>query len=669
LVLINHVLTAQQGYILIRDAGKTLVYKAVVGRTPATLEGELFPSPRIGEPVPFREDQGLIGRLMSRPHSILINDLAVAPHWQIVDDQAQWHRSVLAAPLLSGEEIRGCILLYHRAPDHFTGEHQRMLDAIASQIAVTVSSLEIFDLLSESADRLGTMLRLQQLEAAKSQAILEGVADGVMVTDANGRITLFNVAAERILRLSRSEVINRSESDLPGLFELAGTSWIELARTWGRVDSSLGTEVLYEERIEFEGRVISIRIAPVFRQDMFEGTVSVFRDITKDVEVDRIKSEFVSMVSHELRTPMTSIKGYIDLLYSGMAGPVNDSQKRFLQTVKSNADRLTILVNSLLDISRLDAGAVTLNLETVNPMDVINNVAAEMQARADQREQTLEVLVKPPLPLVHADSHRVIQVLTNLVDNALKYTPPGGQVIIDAKEVEGFLHLTVRDNGIGISSADQAKLFGRFFRAERAMQSGASGAGLGLYITRSLVELHGGNIWVDSHEDEGSAFTFSLPLATRVDQMQTEDEFKTISYRSHDQLVLVVEDNVDLANQIVRRLQSLGGYRVHVAKHGRDALDYVNGSQRPIKLIALDLRLPDMEGGDLIQALRIRSSTSQIPVVAIAKSPNNSDAERQRILDLGATRIVARPFEVADLVREIEQTLPNPAELPVEETG
>ena len=668
LVLINHVLTAQQGYILIRDAGKTLVYKAVVGRTPSTPEGELFPSPRIGEPVQYREDQGLIGRLMSRPHSILINDLAVAPHWQIADDQARWHRSVLAAPLLSGEEIRGCILLYHRAPDHFSGEHQRMLDAIASQIAVTVSSLEIFDLLSESADRLGTMLRLQQLEAAKSQAILEGVADGVMVTDASGRITLFNVAAERILGLPRSEVINRLESELPGLFELAGTSWTGLARAWSQ-ESSTSTEALYEERVEFEDRVISIRIAPVFRQDMFEGTVSIFRDITKDVEVERMKSEFVSMVSHELRTPMTSIKGYIDLLHGGMAGPINDSQKRFLQTVKNNADRLTILVNGLLDISRLDAGAVTLNLESVNPVDIINNVVAELQTRAAELGQKLDVLVHSPLPFVRADPHRIVQVLTNLVDNALKYTPSDGHVAIDAREVDGYLHFSIRDNGIGISSADQERLFGRFFRAERAIQSGASGAGLGLYITRSLVELHGGDIWVDSREDEGSTFTFSLPLATREEQTHPDQEFKTISYRSQDRHVLVVEDDVDLAQKIVRHLQNMGGYRVHVTKQGRAALDYVNGNRRRIDLIALDLHMPDIEGGDLIQALRLRSTTNQIPVIAIAKSPNRSDAERQRILDLGATLFLSRPFEIADLVREIQQMLPDPTEALVEETG
>jgi CheY-like chemotaxis protein len=216
---------------------------------------------------------------------------------------------------------------------------------------------------------------------------------------------------------------------------------------------------------------------------------------------------------------------------------------------------------------------------------------------------------------------------------------------------------------------DQDKLFGRFFRAERAMQSGASGAGLGLYITRSLVELHGGSIWVNSQEDQGSTFTFSLPLALEKDRIQTDQEFKTISYRSQDRHILVVEENSDLAQKIARRLQNLGGYRVHVIQQGRAALDYVNGNRRRIDLIALDLRLSDIEGGDLIQAFRLRSATNQIPVIAIAKGTSSSDTERQHILERGATRFLPRPFEIADLVREIEQTLPDHSELFVEETG
>jgi signal transduction histidine kinase/GAF domain-containing protein/ActR/RegA family two-component response regulator len=667
LLLINHVLSAEQGYILIRDVGKTLVCRAVVGRTAHTPDGEPFLSLRMGETVTYREDQGLVGRVMTRPHTVLINDLSAAPHWEILPGQARWHRSVLAAPLLSGEETRGCILLYHRAPDHFTGDHQRMLDAIASQIAVTVSSIEIFDLLTESADRLGTMLRMQQLESAKSQAILEGVADGVLVTDAGGRIMLLNGAAERILHMSRDAVVGSSESELPGLFSLTGTTWTDLARSWAQSHLDPDHGALYEERIEFEEQVISIRIAPVYRQGMFEGTVSVFRDISQEVEVDRIKSEFVSMVSHELRTPMTSIKGYVDLLYSGMAGPITESQKGFLQTVKNNADRLTVLVNGLLDISRLDTGAIRLNLASVNPLEVITHVIAALQPRLDEREQTVRVLVSSPLPRVRADPERVVQILVNLVDNAIKYTPPGGEITLDAQQMAGFLHLHVTDNGIGISEDDQEKLFSRFFRAESALSSGVSGVGLGLYITRSLVELHGGEIWVSSNLDQGSTFSFSLPLAKQEREIGDDHPFKTISYRSQDRHILIIEDEVDIAERIVRHLRGLGGYRVYVASNGRVAMQYTEECEHPINLIALDMHLPDMDGYDLIGRLKAESMTHDVPVIAIAKGGGDSAEERQRALELGVVQFLTKPLKVPELVAEIQRILPDQVGVTVEE--
>jgi len=665
LVLINHALTADQGCILIRDSGNTLVYRAVVGRTPHDQEGKPLPLPRLGESVSYQEDQGLIGRLMSRPNSILINDLAATPQWETSPDQSRWQRSVLAAPLLSGEERRGCILLYHRAADHFTHDHQRMLEAIASQIAITVGSLEIFDLLSESADRLGTMLRLQQLEAAKSQAILEGVADGVMVTDASGRITLFNAAAERILRVSREQVIGLSEIELPGLFGLTGTTWVELARSWAGGQASPDQNALYQERIEYERSVISIHIAPVYRQDVFEGTVSVFRDITRDVEVDRMKSEFISTVSHELRTPMTSIKGYIDLMHDGMAGSLTDSQQQFLRTVKENADRLTLLVNSLLDISRLDTGMIKLALEPVAPLDVIGQVVSILSPKAEAKGQSLTVLAQRPQPLVRADPSRMVQILTNLVDNAIKYTPSGGRIAIDTRCVDGFLHIQVRDDGMGISGPDQEKLFSRFFRAESALVSGAGGAGLGLHITRSLVDLHGGDIWVESRPEHGSTFTFSMPLALPVQNAGGSHQFKTISYAHTDRHILIVEDDIDLAHQLSHHLRGLGGYRVHVARYGHAALNHVREPGNRVDLIVIDLHLPDIDGDELIRQLVQEPRIAQVPLVAIAASVESGSEQRPRILELGATHFINRPIHVPELVAEMERVLAESNASPV----
>jgi CheY-like chemotaxis protein len=300
---------------------------------------------------------------------------------------------------------------------------------------------------------------------------------------------------------------------------------------------------------------------------------------------------------------------------------------------------------------------------------VVSNVIAELRPKAAEKGQTLSVLAEPPLPYVRADPDRLAQILTNLVDNAIKYTPSGGHVTIDAEEAGGFLHLCIKDNGIGVSREDQKKLFSRFFRAESALLSGTGGAGLGLYITRSLVELHGGEIWVDSGLGEGSTFSFSLPVATREEKTTANHEFKTISYRSQDKHVLVIEDESDVANRVAHYLRGLGGYRVHVSRYGRSALKYLESNEHRVDLIALDLHLSDMDGYELLGKLKAVPATRDIPVIAIAGGSAGTQDVRQRVLEMGAAQLVDKPIEVGDLVREIQQVLPDGVEPSREEPG
>lgn len=653
LVLINDALGAQQGYILIQDSeSEHLTYVAMTGETAPSAEGEAFPSPQVGDRVNYRQDEGLIGWLALHPESICVNDLQINERWQILEDQGRWHRSALAAPLLSGFEVVGAILLYHRESAYFTEDHQRMLDAIASQVAVVVSNIEMFRLLREAADRLGNMVRAHQLEAAKSHAILEGVADGVMVTDAQGEITWFNAAAERILQSSRADVIGQPVSEMPGILNLAGTSWPQLVERWGAGDIGSDQEILHEGQLVLGERVISIHIAPVIRQGEFEGTVSVFRDITREVEVDRMKSEFVSSVSHELRTPMTSIKGYIDLLHGGMAGELSNGQKQFLQIVKNNTDRLILLVNDLLDISGLQSGKVKLAFEPVDPVAVVDEVLTALAPDAAERHQVLESRIAEPLPCVRADPHRMIQILTNLCKNAIKYTPTGGQVLVDAKVVEKSVHFHVMDNGIGISEEDQKKLFNRFFRADNPLVQSSSGTGLGLPIVKSIVELHGGEIWFKSALGEGSMFSFSLPLATQDVRPAAGREFRTISYRPQDKRILIVGDETERANVIAHQLRNEGGYRVQVVSSGRDALDQLGGDRRSVDLIALNLRLPDMNGLEATQRLRGIKSLADVPMVLLAVLHR-----RQSGHWLDAEMLLCEPIEAGQLMSAVDQAL------------
>jgi len=649
LVLIGQAIGIHQGYIFLHDSdAEALVCKAAFGERGAGMMGRAL-SRRA-------EQDGLIGWLMSHRESIRLGDLTASAQWHTVDHLEGEYRSALATQLVSSDEVVGAILLYNRDVDHFEPEHQRLLDAISSQLGVMVSNAEMFRLLREATGRLGTMLLAQQLESAKSQAILEGVADGVMVMDAKGEVTLFNAAAERILQTLRSEVIGRQAAEMSGFYNLTGTSWAELAERWagqkspGHFPAEL--EPAYEERFEVQGRVVSMRVAPVFRQDVFEGTVAVFRDITKDVEVDRLKSEFVSMVSHELRTPMTSIKGYIDLLYNQMAGPLTDAQKRFLEIVKGNADRLTNLVNDLLDISRIDTGRISLSIQPTSPVSIIDSVVANLMPNARNRSQRLESRVRGPLPFVRADPARVTQILTNLIANAINYTPTGGQITVDAEVVGDMVHIHVADNGIGISEEDQKKLFTRFFRADNELVQASSGTGLGLSIAKSFVELHGGKMWFESELGKGTTFSFSLPISDVTPEIVQERKFETISYRAEDKHILVIEDDQNFAAQIAEQLRSQGGYRVHIAYTGYDALAFLNAPDRHVDLITLDLRLPDLNGFAVLDKIRENKTLREVPVVIVSVIKPSKDATH-----LGVDAYLPKPIAPGELLQTINRIL------------
>jgi signal transduction histidine kinase len=231
--------------------------------------------------------------------------------------------------------------------------------------------------------------------------------------------------------------------------------------------------------------------------------------------MSEIKSAFVSIAAHELRTPMASIQGYLEVLLDGELGAFNEEQRQYLETVQSSAQRLLELTNTLLDMARIEAGHIDLVLQPTDITDLLNRVATEFRPHLAARSQSLSLEVDSHLPAALCDRARATQIISNLVSNACKYSPEGGRIDVRATRAEevGFLQISVSDTGVGISAEDEPKLFHRFFRTESAKTVNASGAGLGLAISRSLVELHGGRIWFDSEPGKGSCFYVTLPIA------------------------------------------------------------------------------------------------------------------------------------------------------------
>jgi len=509
--LINRLVGAEQSTIM-------LMRQDDATRKPSLLPGYATPAPEGAPPTPGALNQALAEWAVSHGgEAALISDLSADARWTLPDDRPV-QGSGIAMPLAMGSEALGALLLYHGQPGHFSGEQLELVQATAGQIAVAINNAQLFNLIRDQAERLGGLLRTQQVEASRLRAILEAVADGVLVTDAAGTISVFNASAEAILGLTGEQVLNHSLDHFIGLFGRAAQQWTNTIRLWSARPEQAGGDDTFAEQITLEdGRVVAVNLAAVRWQDEFLGTVSIFRDITHQVEVDRLKSEFVATVSHELRTPMTSIKGYVDILLMGAAGPLTGAQENYLGVVKTNAERLNILVNDLLDVSKIEAGSVTYAMQPIALPEIAQRVIAEMEQRAREADKPMSFVLhtQPGLPRAFGDPERVQQIIHNLVENSWLYTPPEGRISLTlGRYDEGYVAVAVQDNGVGILPEDRDRVFERFFRGEHPLVLTSAGTGLGLPIVQHLVEYHNGWIWFESSgiPGEGATFTFTLPV-------------------------------------------------------------------------------------------------------------------------------------------------------------
>ncbi len=506
--LVTEAVNAAQGsiFLLQQDTGK-LIYRAALG-SPKVL-------PAGGEEIPFRSGEGLVGWVIKNRQPVIIHNLDVDDRWKKIVGQNVEHRSALAVPIQWNDEILGALLVYSPSVNAFDDDHLRLVAAASNQVGSAINNAELYRLIRDQAERLGVLLREQQVETTKNRAILEGIGDGVLVADSTGRVTLLNAAAEHIFGLERAKVVGKPVGALNSLFTHHGRTWLDSAARAGL--GADGPRIFTQIEL-LDKRLVTISLAHVVDGDEFIGTVSLIRDVTRDVEVEHIKSEFVTNVSHELRTPITPIKGYVDMLLLGAAGPMSDQQKKLLGVVKSNAERLHTLVNDLLEISRIESGRLKFDLRPVAASDILAVLADQLRGRSQSEAKPMTIVsdVATPLPAVLADRNRLTQVLANLADNAFSYTPAGGTIAFkawvdpDAREAR----IDVADTGVGFSSDHQKRLFERFLRAENPLVMAKAGTGLGLSISRQLIEALGGRLWLaQSIENEGSVFSLALPLA------------------------------------------------------------------------------------------------------------------------------------------------------------
>jgi signal transduction histidine kinase len=528
---------------LVDEQTDELIFKVTVGPpASASLLGQRLPP-----------GSGIVGRAVQTRAPVIDNDAqhSGARHVETDEQTGFVSRALLAVPLQVKDRVLGVIEVINRRDRlPFGNDDQNLLTAFAGQAAVAIENARLYTLtdqeLAARVEELSVMQRIDRelnaslemgramritlewaMRQSRSQAGLIG-----MLTDNNLRIMAHQGYGDHLAGYAETPM----PLDLPVLREAVASGQPQRQI----LDPAMGGSLLPEARDQI---VIPIRReAQVIGLLMLESVTSTEEDVSflnrlsdhaaiaianaqlyAEVQsANEAKSEFVSFVAHELKNPMTSIKGYTELLAGGKVGTINDMQSNFLHTIRSNVERMSTLVSDLNDNSKIEAGRLRLDFRATELPEIVDDVIRSTRRQIEDRKQTVEVSLPAQLPAVWADRTRVGQVLTNLVSNAHKYTPEEGQILVggemtnnqwDPEGAARVVHLWVRDTGIGISAEDQSKIFQKFFRSDDQKAREAPGTGLGLNITKSLVEMQGGRIWFESEFRKGTTFHFTIPVA------------------------------------------------------------------------------------------------------------------------------------------------------------
>jgi two-component system, OmpR family, phosphate regulon sensor histidine kinase PhoR len=390
-------------------------------------------------------------------------------------------RSLALVPLLSRGRFLGLLALCWTERHQLDREQEALLGLAGNQIA----------------GALEAALRLEEAEraAGEARAVFYAIADGVLLTDPYGRVTAMNRALEALTGWTEAEARGRPYAEvLPIATEHVGGPADLVSRYGRKVPVAVSSAPIFDPR----GRVV--------------GGVDVIRDVSREREIDEVKSALISTVSHELRTPLTLIHGFAELLV--LRDMPVERQRSSAVEILDASRRLARLIDDLLSVSRMESGRLVLDPRPLDLAAVVERILSPFRAMAARH--TIRTKLPAGLPVVWGDPDKVEQILTNLVGNAIKYSPGGGEVLVTVEHDGDTVQVSVRDQGIGMSPRDMGQLFEKFYRVDREEVRRAGGTGLGLYITKRLVEMHGGRLWAESWPGVGSVFTFTLPTSDEL---------------------------------------------------------------------------------------------------------------------------------------------------------
>lgn len=510
-------------------------------------------------------------------------------------------------------------------------------------------------------------MRTAQLDglARRHRGILDAVGEGIYEVDTGRRVTFVNTAAARLLGYEGDELIGQ---DAHALFH------DERVRPEGGMDGTCpschltaaiyGGEVVRSSEASYVRRggerfPVDLTAAPGQDESGVSGAVVIFSDISERRALERMKEEFISMVSHELRTPLTAIRGSLGLIAGGAVGDLPAEAGRMVNIALNNSERLTRLINDLLDLERMQSGAIPIDFGVHDTADLVESTLGSVHAVADAAG--VHVVRGPVRGTVHGDADRLVQALTNLIGNAVKFSPRGGSVEVSAEPEGAHVTFTVSDRGRGIPKEKMDAVFERFQQVDSSDAREKGGTGLGLAITKSIIERHGGQISVESDLGRGSTFRFTIPAVLAPGGAADRLDGQVLDAPT----VLICDDDPDIL-EILGSLLSRHGYATSPVARGRDAIDLA--IERHPDVILLDLRMPGMTGWEAISELKARPETRDIPIVIMSGLGPDADPELAERTDGWLTKPVEEPRIAEVLMNALRGTEdPPPTVLVVED--
>jgi PAS domain S-box-containing protein len=536
-------------------------------------------------------------------------------------------KNFYATPLIVFDKVLGLPAVASTGENDFRPEDEQFINILAGHVALFIEN-----------DRIRAEITTERNQL---ESILQNMVEGVMVINGGGNVILVNTVAEELLGVKRSDVYGRKlaeagvEEKITSLFDLIRKQKTEF----------IIKEIEIVNRRDGLQRILATGLSNIYNlQGAVTGAVLVMHDITKEKEVDRLKSEFISITSHELRTPLASIKQGIYLVLSETVGKINEQQKKFLEIGKRNVDRLSNLINDLLDLSKIESGKMTLERKSEDINKFLNDIVANFEPVTSQKQIIIEKKLQSDIAKIYFDPDKISQVIANLLNNAIKFTQDKGKVIVASSYYgsdPNYVQVSVEDNGMGIAKEDMGKLFKKFQQLDMRLTRKAGGTGLGLAVCKQIVELHGGRIWAESEgKDKGSRFLFILPKEGK--EMEKAKQKK----------ILVIDDEKDLCDTAKGILEAKN-YSVDTALSGQEGLDKIAKSKPD--LIILDLMMPEMDGFAVAEKLKKNPETSQIPIIVLTALDQEESAKR--VLSLGAKGYLVKPFEPEALLFTLQEFL------------